>query len=267
VQALGQAASKGTVDDLRAIFGPDGKDLVDVSDPVRARQNRETFAAAMTEGWRLVDDGARKVLIVGNEAWPFPVPLVHDTSGWRFDTAAGEEEVLSRRIGRNELSAIQVCRTYVAAQRRYAEHGHDGQPAGLYAATFRSVPGKQNGLYWRAGRGQPRSPLGDLLMDAEGHAAQSTDAAPKPFRGYFFRILTAQGSAAAGGAKNYVAGDRLAGGFALIAWPAQYDRTGVMTFIVNRDGVVHQKDLGPGTDAAAERIVVYDPDASWSAIE
>jgi Protein of unknown function (DUF2950) len=265
VHALNNAVAKGNVDAVRAIFGPDSKDLIDESDPVRARQNREVYIVAVKQGWRLVDDGARKELVIGNEAWPFPVPLVKQGERWRFDTVAGKEEVLVRRIGRNELSAIQACHAYVAAQNEYARGGHDGKPAGRYARTFRSDPGRHNGLYWPAEPGHPRSPLGDLLSDAAVAAAKPT-AGPAPFQGYYFRILTSQGGAARGGANDYVVHGELSRGFALVAWPASYERTGIMTFIVNHDGVVHEKDLGPTTDEAARKMAVYDPDDSWSAV-
>ena len=171
------------MDELRAIFGVDGDALIASSDAATARRNREVFTVAVAEGWRLIDQAAnRKTLIVGNEGWPFPVPLVKNGNRWRFDAAAGKEEVLARRIGRNELAVIGICRTYVAAQRRYASQGHDGKPAGLFATLFRSDPGKENGLYWPAERGQPRSPLGELVAQAaeEGRPVGS-DRAPRLF--------------------------------------------------------------------------------------
>jgi Protein of unknown function (DUF2950) len=268
VQALNEAVKKSRLDEFVAIFGADANDLIDSSDPIAASRRREVFAIAMAEGWRLVDEGPRKTLVVGNEAWPFPVPLAHDARGWRFDTAAGKEEVLARRIGRNELAAIQISRTYVAAQRAYARHGHDGKPAGLYARVFRSDPDRQNGLYWPSVHGQPRSPLGDLLPRAaeERPASGSARERPSPFYGYHFRILTAQGGTATGGARDYVVNGDMSGGFALVAWPAQYDVTGVMTFVVNHDAVVYEKDFGSGTEAAVKSLTLFDPDASWSAI-
>jgi hypothetical protein len=269
VRTLNEVVKAGKMDDLLAIFGPDGKELAGSSDPATGRRNRQVFTVAVAEGWRLVDQGTdRKVLVIGNEEWPFPVPLVREANGWRFDTAAGKEEVIARRIGRNELAVIQICRTYVAAQRLYARFGHDGKRAGLYAMTFRSDRGKQNGLYWPAVRGQKRSPLGDLVAQAaeEGRPV-GADRQPSPFHGYYFKILTAQGPAAAGGAKDYVAAGEMSGGFALVAWPAQYDTTGVMTFIVNQDGVLREKDFGSGTDAAAKTMALYDPDSSWGKVE
>jgi hypothetical protein len=264
VRALNDAVAKGSVEQVIAIFGPDGKELIDSSDPVAARQNRDVYTVAVKERWRLVDDGDRKELVIGKEEWPFPVPLVKEEAGWRFDTAAGKEEILDRRIGRNELKAIQICRAYVAAQQRYARDAHDGKPAGLYAQRLRSDPGQQNGLYWQTTRGQKRSPFGDMLgTAADDRAAQS---ASTPFYGYYFRILTAQGDKASGGAREYIVNGNMSGGFALVAWPAKYDVTGVMTFVVNQDGVVHEQNLGPGTEATVKALARYDPDTSWSAV-
>jgi hypothetical protein len=266
VKALTGAVTKEKVDDLLQIFGPEGKELIDTSDPASARRGREVFTAAATERWKLVDrDGGGKTLVIGNEEWPFPVPLVQDAQGWHFDSSAGKEEVITRRIGRNELAAIEICQTYVAAQRRYASMAHDGKRAGLYAAAFRSDPGKQNGLYWAPRRKEPRSPLGDLLAQAADPARLKSDAAgPPPFHGYYFKILTAQGPSASGGAKSYLLNGDMAGGFALVAWPAQYGSTGVMTFIVGPDAVVREKDLGPETDGTARSMSIYEPDPSWT---
>jgi DUF2950 family protein len=270
VNALIVAAKAGNLDALVEIFGPDSKDLVASSDPTTARQNRQTFLVAAAERTRLADDGPKKrTLVIGNENWPFPVPIVKVTNGWQFDTASGKQEVVDRRIGGNELAVIDTCRAYVAAQQRYAQLGHDGKPAGLYAMTFRSDPGKENGLYWPAKRGRKLSPLGDLVGRAaqEGRAINTTGGEePSPFQGYYFKILTGQGSAARGGAKQYVVNGEMSGGFALVAWPAQYNSSGVMTFIVNQDDVVHQKDLGSQTDATARKITSYNPDKSWQQV-
>lgn len=266
---LAAAAKRGNLDEVLAFFGPEGTDLISSSDAATARMNRDVFVAAFAEGWHLADgeDGI-KTLVVGNEGWPFPVPIVKDKTGWRFDTAAGKEEVLARRIGRNELSVIAICRTYVAAQRTYAGTGHDGKPAGVYAAAFRSDPGKQNGLYWPAAKGAKRSPLGDLVAEAatEGRNLEENRQAPAPFHGYLFRILTAQGSKAPGGAKSYLANGNLSGGFALVAWPAQYDASGIMTFVINQSGVVWQKDLGADTAKTVAAMKAYDPDTSWQEV-
>jgi hypothetical protein len=268
VQALIDAVKAGNLDAVKAIFGPDSDDLIASSDAATARGNQQVFIAAAGEGWRLSEqEGNRRTLVVGNEAWPFPVPLVKVREGWQFDTAAGREEVLARRIGRNELAVIGICRTFVAAELQYAKEGRDGKPAGRYAMTFRSEPGRQNGLYWPTARGQKLSPLGDLVAQAatEGRTVNASSNAPSPFHGYFFKILTSQGTHAPGGAKSYIVDGEMTGGFALLAWPAQYNTTGVMTFLVGRDGVVWQKDLGMETSASAPKINAYDPDRStWS---
>ena len=271
VAALASAVRASSVDDLLGILGPEANEIVAATDPVSARQRREVIGVAFHERWQLVDASATsKTLVIGNESWPFPIPLVKDSGGWRFDVAAGKEEVIARRIGRNELAAITVCRTYVAAQRLYSRISHDGKAAGLYASTFRSDPGRQNGLYWPTGPGQKRSPLGDLVAYAEQGgsraaptsqgAAGGNGAQPSPFHGYYFRILTAQGPGAAGGARSYIIAGAMSGGFALVAWPADYDATGVMTFLVNQDGTVLEQDLGADTSAIASAMTAYDPD-------
>jgi len=270
VKALADAVKTSDLDALRALFGPEGRDLVASSDPATARMNRQIFTVAAREQWHLEDaaDG-RKTLVVGNEDWPFPVPLVKGTDGWRFDTAAGKEEVVARRIGRNELQAIATTRAYVTAQQRYGQQGHDGKPAGVYATKLKSDPGKENGLYWPTARGQKRSPLGDLVAQAaqEGRPLGADSPQPTGFHGYYFKILTGQGAAASGGARSYVVKGEMSGGFALVAWPAQYDATGVMTFIVNQDGSVRERDLGPQTDAAVRKMTVYNPDAAWRPVQ
>jgi Protein of unknown function (DUF2950) len=257
VRALAAAVKAGDLPEVIALFAPYGKELAESSDPATGRQNRQIFVAAFAEGWHLVNQGAsKKTLVIGNEEWPLPVPLIKTGNRWRFDSEAGKEEVLARRIGRNELAAIAICHTYVAAQRRYAAEGHDGKPAGAFATKFRSDPGKHDGLYWPEVKGQPRSPLGDLLAEAaEGEPSAAGKSSPIPFHGYYFKILTDAG--ASGGAP----------GVALIAWPAQYDATGVMTFLVNQSGVVRQKDVGPDTDAKAKATAAYKPDASWTAVK
>jgi hypothetical protein len=271
VKALIDAAKSDELDDLLALLGRDAQELVATSDPAMARANREVFVVAAAEGWRLTDEGTdRKVLVIGNESWPFPVPLVSESGKWRFDTESGIEEVIARRIGRNELAVIDTCRTYVAAQRRYAQEGHDGKPAGLYAQTFNSERGKQNGLYWPPTPGGKRSPLGDWLAQAAQDGSQLPTEAGQPratFYGYQFRILTSQGAGAPGGAKSYLVNGEMSGGFALVAWPAEYDVTGVMTFIVNQSGVLYEKDLGPDTVALARAMPSYDPDDTWKKVQ
>jgi Protein of unknown function (DUF2950) len=270
VRALTAAVKAENLREVVAIFGPEGQTLIDSSDATTARRNRQVFAAAVAERWRLEEQSpSRRVLVIGNEDWPFPVPLVNDAGGWRFDTAGGKEEVIARRIGRNELGAILSCRAYVVAQRLYAERGHDGRPAGVYAASFWSDAGRENGLYWPAKHGQKRSPLGDLLAQAAAERTSAGAQRPQrtPFNGYYFKILTGQGPAAPGGAKDYVVNGAMSGGFALVSWPAQYDATGVMTFTVNQDGTVREKDLGRGTDAAVEAMRLFNPDDSWATVQ
>jgi hypothetical protein len=269
VRTLVDAAKQGNVDLLLAIFGPDGRELAATSDPATARMNLKVFAVAAAERTRLNDEGPnRKTLVIGHEDWPFPVPLVKAADGWRFDTAAGKDEILARRIGRNELAVIATCRAYVTAQKRYAKQGHDGKPAGLYAMNIASDPGTENGLYWAAARGRKPSPLGETVAQAaeDGRAVNAT-AGRQSFQGYYFKILTSQGPAAAGGARNYVVNGAMSGGFALVAWPAQYAVTGVMTFVVNQDGIVLEKDLGSGTSGVAEKMKTYNPDKTWQPSE
>jgi DUF2950 family protein len=266
VRALSEAAKASDLSALVAILGPGSQELASSSDAATARRNRDVFVAAMAERWHLEDrDATHKELVVGNEAWPFPVPLAKGPQGWMFDTAAGKEEVLARRIGRNELAAIRICQTYVTAQRSYAGRGHDGKPAGIYARRIASAPGSENGLYWPPKRGGPRSPLGELVAEAasEGRPIGQDSKGPSPFHGYYFRILEGQGPAAPGGAKSYLVNGELSRGFGLVAWPAQYDATGVMTFVVNQDGVTYEKDLGPGTGTAAATITRFNPDKTW----
>jgi hypothetical protein len=268
-RALIDVVKKSDLDGLIAMLGPDGKELAETADPATGRRHREVFTVAAAEGWHLEEMGAdKRSLVIGNENWPFPIPIVKDGNTWRFDTAAGKEEVIARRIGRNELAVIQACRTYVFAQQLYAKQGHDGNPPGLYARSFRSDPGKQNGLYWPSKPKTGRSPLGDLFADAEPEtrAAAAATAKPMPFHGYYFKIITAQGASAPGGAKDYVVKDRMSGGFALVAWPAAYDESGVMSFIVNQDGAVHERDLGADTAKTAQAMTSYDPDSSWKVV-
>jgi hypothetical protein len=270
VRALVDTVKAGDLDALLAFFGPEGRELVDTSDPATGRRNRQVFLAAMAEGWTLADKApGRKELVVGNETWPFPMPLVKTAAGWSFDAAAGREEILNRRIGNNELAVIRILQEYVKAQRTYAAGGHDGKRAGLYARRFGSSPGKQDGLYWPSRRGEARSPLGVLVAKAseEGYRRRAGEQGPAPFHGYYFRILEGQGKSAKGGAADYVVDGEMSGGFGLVAWPVHYDASGVMTFVVNQDGVAHEKDLGPKTATLAKSITRYDPDSTWSPVK
>jgi hypothetical protein len=266
VHALIDTVRAGDLDALVALFGPEGQELVDTSDAATGRRNREVFLAAIAEGWRLADLAPdRRELVLGNEAWPFPTPLVRTDAGWAFDAAAGREEIVNRRIGRNELAVIRILNDYVAAQRAYALTGHDAKPAGLYARRFGSTPGTQDGLYWPAQRGEPRSPLGVLIAKAaeEGYRREQDDTGRSPFHGYYFRILEGQGKAAKHGALDYVVDGGMSRGFGLVAWPVHYGASGIMTFIVNQEGVPHEKDLGAETASLVDAITRYDPDPTW----
>ena len=270
VRALIQTVKAGDLPGLVALFGPEGQELVDTSDAATGRRNREVFVAAVAEGFRLEDKGPdRKELVLGNESWPFPVPIVRRAAGWSFDAAAGREEVLNRRIGRNELAVLRMLHEYVAAQRAYAATGHDGKPAGLFARRFGSDPGTHNGLYWPSRRGEPKSPLGVLIAKAseEGYHRTPDDQGPTPLHGYYFRILEGQGESAGGGAADYVKDGQMPGGFALVAWPVHYDASGIMTFVVNQQGAGYEKDLGPQTATLVKSITRYDPDETWRPAE
>lgn len=254
---------------LLAILGIEGTPLIRSGDPVADRSGEDLFVAAFDDAHKIELDGQDKaVVIVGKEEWPLPIPLIRETDGWRFDTQAGKEEILNRRIGRNELKVIEVCREYIQAQREYAAMKIGGQSE--YARQFKSSPGQRDGLYWPAKSGDPESPFGPLVAEARatGYAPHSDSASrttSHPFHGYYFRILTAQGAHAAGGAKSYLVGDHMTRGFALIAYPATYGDSGIMTFVVNQGGIVFEKNLGPQTSSIARQINDYDPDLSWRA--
>jgi hypothetical protein len=207
------------------------------------------------------------VLEVGTNGWPFPIPLVKQASGWQFDTVAGKDELLNRRIGRNELEVLRVMRAYVDAQREYATQDRDGDEVLEYAQKLSSSPGKTDGLYWPMELNGEKSPLGPLVADAQdvGYFSNgiSSEGGPRPFYGYLFKILTRQGKHAPGGKYDYIINGNMIGGFAMVAWPAEYGDSGVMTFIVNQQGRVYQKDLGKSTDKIAKKMRDYDPDSSW----
>jgi len=252
--ALAGSLARRDVEALRALLGPDHDRLVpldDVSEP-----DREEFLAEWARGHRVERDGATARLVLG-DGWTLPVPLVRRGEGWAFDTLAGVEEVRVRRIGRNELAAIQVALAYTDAQEEYYAKDPDRQGVPHFAMRALSSPGKRDGLYWASLPGEAESPLGPDFADAKRGQA---------YHGYLYRILTAQGKDAPGGAKSYVRNGRMTDGYALIAWPERWNDTGVMTFVVSRDGVVYQKNLGPGTDAAARAVTMFNPDASWEKV-
>ena len=249
---------------MLAILGADAEDLLSSGDKVADRRARQLILVALNEKWSLANQGPNtKTLIIGNEEWPYPIPLVKDKTGWRFDTAAGRQEILYRRIGRNELSTIKTCLIYVKAQNEYADKGHDGKAAGLFAQKFSSEPGKQDGLFWKSGPGEELSPLGEFAAEASSEGYSRSASGPTPLHGYVFRLLKAQGPAAPGGAKSYVTNGEMKSGFALVAYPAEYRNSGVMTFIINQDGIVYEKDLGEKTAQVASQITEYNPDKSW----
>ena len=267
-KALLNGLKTDNAQELKAIFGPDVEKDFSSGDPVSDRHDRETIALAMQESWRWDPLGTdRRELVIGDEQWPFPVPLEKVGNAWQFDTDAGREEMVSRRIGRNELRVIDLCRAYVQMQEEYASQPRDGKLAGLYAQMLRSTPGRQDGLYWKVGPEEKRSPLGDLAAEAAADGYDEDKRPSEPFWGYYFRVLTAQGAAAKGGAKSYIVSGEMSGGFGLIAYPAEYSRSGIMTFVVNQDGVVHQKDLGEDTPKVAAGLMAYDPDSTWAEVK
>lgn len=268
VRALAHAASRGDTNALAAIFGPAVAELRS-PDPVEAQNEVAEFAQRLNASNHLAVAGTGRYLLeVGADRWPFAVPLVQKGGRWGFDTQAGKEELLNRRIGRDELDALQSVRAYVEAQRQYASKDRDGDQVLEYAQRIISTPGTQDGLYWPIELNGVESPLGPLFAEAQNEGylprAQHTDQ-PQPFHGYFFRILTRQGSHAPGGAYHYIINGNMIGGFALVAWPADYGNSGIMTFIINQQGTVYEKDLGLSTQAVARGMAAYDPDPSWEA--
>ncbi len=267
VQALARAAKADDVPALLSIFGPAGKELVSSGDPVADKNDRARFSKSYEQQHQLIRDAPdRFVLVVGSSGWRLPVPIVKDSNGWSFDSAAGKQEVLYRRIGQNELDATRVCRAVIDAERAYFHSGHDGNPPGVFTKKLRSDSGTQNGLYWDSKEGESESPGGPLLAEAAGEGYELGVGKHQPFYGYLYRILSAQGPHARGGARDYIVDGKMSRGYALVAYPAEYRSTGVMTFIVNQRGVVYQKDLGPDTTAAAKAIAAFDPDSSWKIV-
>lgn len=267
VTALVAAMQKGDMAALQGLLGPGSEELLDSGDAVQDASDRADFLAAYATRHALIDDGAdRKVLVTGEDDWPMPVPIVKRDGRWWFDGEAGIDEMIYRRVGANELGAIDVSRGFVDAQLEYAAEGRDGDPAGIYALKLISDEGMHNGLYWETGEDEPPSPAGPFVAAAaeEGYRAGGADRTP--YHGYYYRMLYAQGVNANGGARDYFKDGLLTEGFALVAWPADYGSSGVQTFIVNQDGVVFQKDLGEDTATAVESIQSFDPDSSWIAI-
>jgi hypothetical protein len=273
VQSLVSALRAHDRERLKQILGPNSDDVISSGDPIADREAGERFVAAYDTKHQLIPASDRSVtLSTGDTDWPLPIPVVQDQKDgqWFFDTTAGKDEILSRRIGRNELDVIQVCHAIVGAQRDYAvrDPNRDGIPT--YARQFLSDPGTKNGLYWPTNSGQAPSPLGPLIGEAvaEGYAStRATTTGHQPYHGYYYAMLTAQGAHAPGGQFSYIVHDRLIGGFATIAWPADYGNSGIMTFVVNQQGIVYQQDLGTDTARLAATITEFDPGPGWKVAE
>jgi Protein of unknown function (DUF2950) len=267
-RALIRAVQAGDEKDLLEIFGPDGKEIISSGDKVEDKKSRDAFAEKYQRMNRLVEEPDGTVrLYVGAENWPMPIPLVNRKDAWYFDTSAGKEEILFRRIGRNEIATIGVLRELVAAQKEYYSKTHEDSVK-QYAQKFISDQGKHDGLYWNAINREPESPIGPLLAYAssEGYA-KKLSSLPSPFQGYYFRVLMRQGKHASGGAKNYIVNGKMTRGFAFLAYPAEYANSGMMSFIINQDGILYQKDLGPKTADSANSLDEYNPDKTWARVE
>ena len=266
--ALLAAAKSGDQDAATAIFGPDSKQLLSSGDAVEDKNATAAFVEryGVMHRWRSLQDGSQ-ILVVGADNFPFAIPLKKNAGGqWFFDTAAGREEVLNRRIGRNELAIIEVCQAVADAEGEYFSRLHDGATTKQYALKFISDPGKQNGLYWKSDEGQPESPLGPLVAFATAERYSAKPDAHTPFHGYYFRMLQGQSKNTPGGAKDYMVNGKMVGGFAFVAYPAEYGNSGVMSFMMNQDGVLLQKDLGKTTAETAGAMTEFDP-AGWSLVE
>jgi Protein of unknown function (DUF2950) len=253
---------------LLAIFGPDAQEVLFTGDPVEDHNNAQNFADSYSQmhRWTAIKAGG-EVLNIGSDGHVFPVPLGQDSSGrWYFDTAAGKDEILARRIGKGELMAIEVCGTAAGAEREYFNQSHDGETGRQYAQQIVSDPGKHNGLYWSAAQGQASSPLGDLGELAQALGYKNAGSTAQPFNGYYYRILTKQGDGAPGGAKDYIVNGKMTGGFAILAYPAEYGNSGIMTFVVGADGILYQKDLGDKTSELGSTMTEYNPGDGWTPV-
>ena len=265
VAALAAAAKSGATSDILKVLGNKAADIVESGDVVADKATRERFAAAYDDKHSISMEGDKKaILILGKDDFPFPIPLRHSRSGWEFDAAEGRIEILYRRIGRNELEAIQTARAFVDAQNEYADKDRGAGP-GVYAQRIVSSPGKKDGLYWPPDGDE--SPLGELAAKASAEGYKVGSGEPQPYHGYYYRILTRQGPNAPGGEMDYVVNGKMIGGFALVAYPDEYGNSGVMTFVVNHKGEVYQKDLGELTEAIAKRMKEFNPDQTWKKVE
>jgi hypothetical protein len=267
VEALIKALRDHDEKALLALFGPGSETVISSGDKVDDRKRREDFVRLYGEANRLEPAGDNKRIVhIGKNDWPFPIPIVKVGESWRFDTKQGREEILNRRIGENELDTIQTCLAFVDAQREYAALDRDCDGLLAYAQKFESTKGKTDGLFWQVKPGENPSPLGPLVAKARGEGYVKGEK-PTPYNGYFYRILNAQGKSAKGGAYSYLVKGKMVGGFAVVAYPATYAVSGVKTFIVNHDGVVYQKDLGPKTTKTAKVMKMFDPDKTWEKVE
>jgi len=267
-KALAAAAKDNNEKELLAIFGPSGKALIDSGDKVADKDRRERFVGAYDEKNSLVQKGDDFIVVIGKDDWPFPIPLVKKGTSWVFDTEKGKQEILNRRIGENELFTIQTLLAVVDAEREYAMKDRDKNGLLEYAQKFVSDPGKKNGLYWETKAGEPESPLGPIMAQARAQGYKGNPVSGTPvYHGYYYKILAAQGKNASGGAYSYLVNGKMIGGFALLAYPAEYGNSGVMTFVVNHDGTVFQKNLGPNTSALAKNMKEYNPDSTWTAVK
>jgi len=264
-----EAVKSGDQNAVLAIFGPDSKEVILSGDAVQDKNTADSFVGAygVMHRWRKMPDGAQ-ILLVGADNFAFPIPLKKNAAGqWFFDMVAGKDEILSRRIGRNELAVIAICGALADAQGEYFSQTHADGSTQQYALKFISDTGKQNGLYWESPEGQPRSPLGPLAAFATDEGYTVKPDSHMPFHGYFFHMLKKQGSHAPGGAKDYLVDGKMAAGFAFVAYPAEYGNSGVMTFIINQDGVLLQKDLGKTTTETAAAMTEFDPSDGWSPVQ
>ena len=263
--ALVEAARTDDLKEMTTILGSDAKEIVSSGDPVADNNAREEFTRRYDQMHRLAyDDQGRVILYIGSENWPLPIPIVKRGDGWAFDSAAGEEEMLHQRVGRNELFTIDVLEELADAQGEYANRERDASGVAQYAQTIFSSPGKKNGLYWPAKEGEPESPIGPLIADATSEGYQRDPSGrPAPFHGYYYKVLTGQGADAPGGASDYIVDGKMTRGFAFLAYPADYRASGVMTFMIDKAGVVVEKDLGPDTEKVAPTITTFNPDSSW----
>ncbi len=267
-KALVGAARIDDMAALSSILGSDAKDILSSGDPVADNRARDNLVAKHDQMQRLAyNDQGRVILYLGADNWPFPIPLVKSGDGWVFDTEAGKRELLYRRIGRNELFTIDVLADLADAQQEYASKIRDNESVKQFAQKIQSGPGKHDGLYWPVSSGEEESPIGPLISDATAEGYKTGAAAPIPFHGYYYKILSRQGKNAPGGAKDYLVDGNMTQGFAFLAYPASYRASGVMTFLINQDGVIVQKDLGPDTAKVANEITEYNPDKSWDEVD